>query len=94
MLWLVRCFARAHVTTPYAQVEYCTAERPTASLRGSSEQYVRVLQDFKERCAKLLWEYNVRVLGNCRFAGWKSSNQLQTTAVRPRIGACEVRNKA
>ncbi len=46
------------------QVEYCTAERPSNSLRGSAQQYVQAVADFREKCKCILWEYNVRVLGN------------------------------
>lgn len=72
------------------QVEYCTAERPTASLRGSTEQYVRVLEDLKERCRRDFWEYNIRVLGNCKFEGWSSAREVETRPLKPRIGACDI----
>ena len=46
------------------QVEYCTATRPSSTLRGSKEQYSRVVTDLKEKITSLLWEYNTTVLDN------------------------------
>jgi hypothetical protein len=46
------------------QVEYCTATRPSSTLRGSKEQYSRVVTDLKERITSYLWEYNTTVLDN------------------------------
>lgn len=46
------------------QVEYCTAERPSRSLRGSAQQYIQAVADLRERCKSVFWEYNIRVLGN------------------------------
>ena len=46
------------------QVEYCTATRPSSTLRGSKEQYSKVVTDLKEKVATFLWEYNAVVLDN------------------------------
>ena len=46
------------------QVEYCTAVRPSHTLRGSTEQYSRVVSELKDKIATCLWEYNATVLDN------------------------------
>ncbi len=46
------------------QVEYCTAARPSRTLRGSTEQYSRVISELKDKIGTGLWEYNATVLDN------------------------------
>ena len=46
------------------QVEYCTAARPSSTLRGTTEQYSRVVNELKDKIATCLWEYNATVLDN------------------------------
>ena len=73
------------------QVEYCTAERPSETLRGSKEQYSKIATDLKEKVCSNLWEYNVVVLDNKNFEQWAEGNHCISTPIsKPRIGSCEI----